>query len=178
MYPFFRLAWQFFLHRNDPSLTIGDTHISYHYCLPWDLDLWMELNNGRTLSLYDMGRIPMAKRSGLVAALKRRRWGLSVAGCSVRYRKRIRIFDKIEMRSRAVCADDRFVYVEQSMWVRGDCANHVLYRTAVTNNNGIVNTDDVLLELGKELHLPPIPNWISSWISAEKLRPWPPMQPE
>jgi len=54
----------------------------------------------------------------------------------------------------------------------------VLYRTAVTNENGIVNTDDVLLELGKELHLPPIPIWISSWISAEKLRPWPPMQPE
>ena len=57
MYPFFRLAWQFFLNRNGPSLTIGDTHISYHYCLPWDLDLWMELNNGRTLTLYDMGRI-------------------------------------------------------------------------------------------------------------------------
>ena len=64
------------------------------------------------------------------------------------------------------------------MWIRGDCANHVLYRTAVTNSNGIVNTDDVLLELGKELRLPPIPNWISSWISAEKLRPWPPMQTE
>lgn len=52
------------------------------------------------------------------------------------------------------------------MWVRGDCANHVLYRTAVTNNNGIVNTADVLSELGKELHLPPIPNRIASWISA------------
>ena len=77
MYPFVRLAWQFFLHRNDTSLTVGDVHISSHYCLPWDLDVWMELNNGRALSLYDMGRIPMAKRSGLISALKRRKWGLS-----------------------------------------------------------------------------------------------------
>ena len=140
MYPFVRLAWQFCLHRNAASLRVGETHDSTHYCLPWDLDLWLELNNGLTLSIYDMGRLPMAKRSGLIAALKRRRWGLTIAGSSVRYRKRIRVFDKIKMQSRAICADRQFIYLEQSMWVRGICAGHALYRTAVTNSGGIVST--------------------------------------
>ena len=89
MYPFIRLAWQFLLHRNATSLSVGETHHSQHYCLPWDLDLWLELNNGRTLSIYDMGRLPIAKRSGLLAALRRRSWGLTIAGSLVRYRKRI-----------------------------------------------------------------------------------------
>ncbi|MDT2049414.1 MAG: acyl-CoA thioesterase [Planktomarina sp.] len=176
MYPFVRLAWQFFLHRNDPSLMVGDVHTSSHYCLPWDLDVWMELNNGRALSLYDMGRIPMAKRSGLIAALKRRSWGLSVAGSSVRYRKRIRVLDKIEMRSTAICADHRFMYLEQSMWVKGICAGHALYRTVVTDADGIVATSDVLEELGLQGSLPSIPDWVAAWIYAEDLRPWPPMQ--
>ena len=176
MYPLVRLAWQFFLHRNDASLTVGDVHISSHYCLPWDLDVWMELNNGRALSLYDMGRIPMAKRSGLIAALKRRRWGLSVAGSSVRYRKRIRMLDKIEMRSTAICADHRFMYVEQSMWVRGICAGHALYRTVVTDPHGMVPTDDVLKELNLQDSLPSIPDWVAAWIHAEDIRPWPPME--
>jgi len=136
MYPFVRLAWQFFIHRKTGKLAIGQTHYSTHYCLPWDLDLWRELNNGRTLSIYDMGRLPMARRSGLLAILKRKGWGLTIAGSSVRYRKRIRVFDKIEMRSRALCADARFMYLEQSMWVKGTCAGHALYRTAVTNADG------------------------------------------
>ena len=56
MYPFVRLAWQFFLYRKASPLGVGEIHESLHYCLPWDLDLWMELNNGRALTLYDMGR--------------------------------------------------------------------------------------------------------------------------
>ncbi len=71
MYPFIRMGWQIFKHRNDPPLPPGGVHESSHYCLPWDLDLWRELNNGRTLTLYDLGRIPLAKRIGLIPALRR-----------------------------------------------------------------------------------------------------------
>ena len=86
------------------------------------------------------------------------------------------MFDKIEMYSRAICADHQFIYLEQSMWVRGTCAGHVLYRTAITNADGIVSTDHILAELGLETTLPEIPNWVEAWITAEDLRPWPPMQ--
>ena len=178
MYPFFRLAWQFFLYRKATALNVGETHHSTHYCLPWDLDIWLELNNGRALSIYDMGRLPMAKRSGLITVLKRCRWGMVVAGSSVRYRKRIRLFDKIKMHSRVLCFDKQFIYLEQTMWVHDICAGHALYRTAVTDTDGIVTTDRILKELGPNINLNEIPNWVSAWITAEKLRPWPPMQIE
>ena len=67
------------------------THVSYHRCWPWDIDLWMELNNGRTLTFYDLGRIPLARRTGLVELLRKQRWGLTMAGASVRYRARIEL---------------------------------------------------------------------------------------
>ena len=67
MYPFFRMAKELIIHRNAPPLEMGKSHISHHIRWPWDLDFWLELNNGRTLTLYDLGRIPLAKRIGLSA---------------------------------------------------------------------------------------------------------------
>ena len=52
--------------RRLPPLPVLGTHVSHHRCWPWDLDPWVELNNGRTLTLYDLGRIPMAQRTGLI----------------------------------------------------------------------------------------------------------------
>ena len=137
----------------------------------------MELNNGRTLTLYDLGRIPLAFRVGLVTALRKERWGLTVAGASIRYRRRIRMFERIEMRSRAIHWDDRFIYLEQSMWKKdGNCANHILYRTAITGKQGIVPPVEVMKSMSVSVAPPELPDWISAWIEAEAKRPWPPMQ--
>lgn len=176
MYPVLRLAGEFVRHRRAAPLPPLATHVSHHRCMPWDLDVWMELNNGRTLTLYDLGRLVLAKRVGLLAALKRRGWGLTMAGAVVRYRRRVRMFDLIEMRSRMICWDDRFIYLEQAMWVRGDCAGHIVYRAAIVDASGIVAPARVQAEVAPDLPAPPIPAWIMAWIAAEAQRPWPPMQ--
>ena len=176
MYPVIRMAYQLFIHRKAPPLPPTGTHVSRHMCLPWDIDLWMELNNGRTLTLFDMGRIPLARRTGLIALLRRKRWGLTMAGASVRYRRRIRMFETVEMRSRLAGWDERFFYVEQSMWKSdGECANHIVYRAAVTGQGGIVPTSVVVKALGIAGEPHPVPDWIAAWIAADSQRPWPPM---
>ena len=120
----------------------------------------------------------MAGRVGLIGVLRRQRWGLAIAGASVRYRRRVRMFDRIEMRSRLVTWDARFMYLEQSMWRRdGECASHILYRAAVTGKDGIVPPDRVLEALGRSGHAaPPAPEWVEAWARADAARPWPPMQ--
>ena len=54
MYPFLRMVKETWANRNAPPLGLTGTHVSHHICWPWDLDIWMELNNGRTLTLYDL----------------------------------------------------------------------------------------------------------------------------
>lgn len=174
MYPFFRMAKELIIHRNAPPLEMGKPHVSSHICWPWDLDFWFELNNGRTLTLYDLGRIPLAKRMGLIRALKENNWGLTVAGVSVRYRRRVRVFQKFEIHSRAVGWDERFLYLEQSIWTRGHCANQALYRTAVTGPDGIVNPKNVAVAMGVDSQSPTLPVWVENWIKADGSRPWPP----
>ena len=174
MYPFLRMANEVRRFRKAAPLALTEAHVSHHRCWPWDIDMWMELNNGRTLTLYDLGRIPMARRLGLIDAIRRRGWGLTVAGSCVRYRRRIRTFETFEMRSRAVGADHRFLYLEQSIWKpSGECANHAMYRTAVTGPNGIVPPAEVAAEMGIA-EMPTLPDYFQAWIAAEDARPWPP----
>jgi len=174
MYPFLRLALEAWLARRLPPLGVLDTHVSHHRIWPWDLDPWVELNNGRTLTLYDLGRVPLVLRSGLIAALRRQGWGITVAGSCPRYRRRLRLWDRVQMRSRLLGWDDRFLYVEQAMWKGADCANHVLIRTAVTGPAGIVAPARVMAAMGAPAASPPLPDWVRTWIAAEAQRPWPP----
>lgn len=177
MFPFIRLVKELFIASRQPKIGLTELHVSHHIVWPWDLDMFLELNNGRTLTIYDLGRLGAGLRSGLVGALKGQNWGLTVAGSSVRYRRRLRAFSRIEMRSRGVCWDDKFMYIEQSMWKSdGECASHVLYRVAATDKNGIVAPDRVLQAMEEDAISPPMPDWIDAWINAEALRPWPPMQ--
>lgn len=176
MYPFVRFAFQMWRHRKDPPLGLFGTHVSRHLCWPWDLDLWVELNNGRTLTLFDLGRLPMSRRMGLIAVLRRNGWGMTVAGSTTRYRARIRAFERIVMKSRVIGWDARFVYAEQAMFLRdGRCANHVLIRSAVTGPDGIVPPERLLAAMGLAPRAPHLPDWARAWTEAEAARPWPPM---
>lgn len=174
MYPFFRMAKEIWTHRKAAALPVTGTHVSHHRCWPWDIDPWLELNNGRTLTLYDLGRIPLAMRTGLHGALKAQGWGLTVAGNSTRYRRRIRTFERFEMRSRCIGWDARFLYVEQTMWKGDDCAGQVLIRNAVVGPGGIVSPAEVLRVMGISPESPALPDWVQAWIAADAARPWPP----
>jgi acyl-CoA thioesterase FadM len=174
MYPVLRLAKEFWVHRNAPDLGLFDTHVSHHVCWPHDLDVWMELNNGRTLTLFDFGRFVLFRRIGVARILRVQGWGGTVAGSSVRYRRRIRAFDRFEMRTRLLGWDARFFYVEQGLWRHDACASHVLLRTAITDTRGLVRTDRVAAAAGIDAPSPPLPGWVAAWCAAEARRPWPP----
>lgn len=176
MYPFIRMALQMNRARKIQPLPYHGVHESTHVCWPWDLDIFAELNNGRALTFYDLGRVPLALRIGLLPAVRRRGWGLTVAGSSVRYRRRIRVFQRFRMTSRGVGWDDRFLYIEQAMWLpSGECAGHVLIRSAATGPDGIVPPEEVIEEIGGAPDMT-LPDWVRGWSEADATRPWPPMQ--
>lgn len=176
MYPFARMLKEIAVNARAAPLGLTEAHVSQHICWPWDLDIWAELNNGRTLTLFDLGRIPLAMRTGLVGAIRRRRWSITVAGNSVRYRRRVRMFDRVEIVSRCIGWDHRFLYMEQSMWRKGECTSHMLLRSAVTSGKGIVPPAEVLAELGVDAESPLLPGWVEHWIAADAERPWPPVR--
>ncbi|OYU41301.1 MAG: thioeseterase [Pseudorhodobacter sp. PARRP1] len=176
MYPYIRMAKELWKFRNAPPLGLFDPHISTHRIWPWDLDPWRELNNGRTLTLFDLGRIPMSVRMGFEKVAKANGWGITVAGNTTRYRKRVTVFQKLTQISRVVGWDDRFGYIEQSFWRGDECTNHMLLRYAFIGKAGMVKPGEVIAALGYPAESPVMPDWITAWIAADAMRPWPPLR--
>jgi len=176
MYPYIRMAKELWKFRRAAPLGLFDPHISTHRIWPWDLDPWRELNNGRTLTLFDLGRIPMSVRMGFEKVAKAQGWGITVAGNTTRYRKRLTVFQKVTQISRVVGWDDRFGYIEQSFWRDGECTSHMLLRYAFISKAGMVKPAQVIAALGHLGQSPVMPDWINAWIAADALRPWPPQR--
>ncbi len=176
MYPYARMFKELWKFRNAPALTILEPHVSTHRVWPWDIDPWMELNNGRTLTLFDLGRIPMAKRMGFDTVAKAQRWGITVAGNSTRYRKRVTVFQKLTQVSRIIGWDHRFTYMEQSFWRGEECTASMLLRSGFTSKAGLVPPARVLEALGQPQESPELPAWVQGWIAADAGRVWPPLR--
>jgi acyl-CoA thioesterase FadM len=174
MYPFFRMLYQVMNNIGANKLPIDGVHISHHRCWPVDIDPWGELNNGRTLTLYDFGRIQIFRRTGLVDTLRHNGWRLTMAGATVRYRRRVTVFDRFEMRTRILGRGQRFFYIKQSMWKQGEALSSVVYRVAVVGESGIVPSQEVADALGLPDWNPALPDWVQGWIDAENRRSWPP----
>ncbi len=175
MYPIVRFIKEMIIFARASKLALGEVHHSSHICWPWDVDPWMELNNGRTLTLYDLGRIPMAKRSGMVAAVRSNGWGMAVAGATVRYRRRVKMFDRFAMSGAILGWDARFFYFQQSMWKGAEATSSILLRMAITGQNGLVSPAEVARAIGWAETSPELPDYARQWITAEAARPWPPV---
>ena len=160
--------------RSKPALSFNDVSETSFLCRPWDLDMFMEMNNGRVITLFDIGRFHLAIRSGLSAVLKREGWGLVVAGSTIRYRKRVRLFDKVTMRTQVIGNDNRWVYICQSMWVKGEAASSILLRTGVTEKGKVIDPERVKEAMGTADLTFPESKWLQEWITSEEDRPWPP----
>ena len=177
MYPIVRLGLTSLRAALSRRIGIDSVCKTTFRCMPWDLDIFFEMNNGRILTLYDLGRFDLTVRSGLFKRLIRKRWAVVVAGGAVRYRKRIRIFDKVTILTHVAGFEGRWIYIVQSMWVKGRPVSSVLFRTGVTHMGKTVSVDEVLKEAGISGWKTSLPDWVTSWINCEQDRPWPP-QPD
>lgn len=175
MYPFLRMAWIMAASRRKPKVGPDDYCDLRLTAWPWDCDMFGEVNNGRQLTLFDLGRFDFGVRGGLIDLLRQRRWGLTVAGSSMHYRKRITPFQRYTLRTRLAARDDRWFYMTQTTYRGETPCSQGLIRTAVIDRaRGVVPTDEIMEALGYADWRPVPPDWIGAWDAADRIRPWPP----
>ncbi len=174
MYPLVRLARIALFSPRRPTLGPDDTGTLDMIVWPWDCDVFIEMNNGRHLTLYDLGRFDYGARCGLLPLLRTKGWGLVVAGSTIRYRKRLLPFQRYRLHTRLIGRDDRWFYFVQKMVRGADTCSSGLVRTAVTKQGRILPTQEVAEALKYPDWRPALPPWVQAWIDADDSRPWPP----
>lgn len=153
----------------DP-FTIGRVRLT---TLPTDLDLMRHMNNGRYLSLFDLGRFDLLMRSGLWALMDERGWYPVVANETVSFRKSLHLWQRFTVESRVIAADDRAVYLEHRAVVRGEIYAQLIVRGRfVKRGGGVVSMTELFDALGVEPgSVPAPPEWMTRWAGDVALPP-------
>lgn len=86
---------------------------------PTDLDPSLHVNNGKYLSLMDLGRLDLMVCGGLWRAILKHRWTPIASNIQVRYRREIRPFQRFRLETRLLTWDAINVVIEQVFVLEG-----------------------------------------------------------
>lgn len=152
-----------------PRLRALDESVVPLRVLPSDLDTNLHLNNGRYLTLMDLGRVDLLVRMGVVGEMRRRRWGAVVASAAIRFRRPLNLFQRFELRSRLLCWDDRWFYMEQRFVRAGDTAAVAIVKARFMAADGRrLSPAEVVAATEHAMESPPMPAGVRAWVQAEE----------
>ena len=135
---------------------------------PNDLDTNLHMNNGRYLTLLDLGRLDMLLHLGAGRIILKRRWNPVLAGLRVRFHRPLNLLQKFEIRTKIVAWDTKWVFLEQKIIRRGDLVLHAYLKGIFVGPKGSVPITEVLSVLGINRETPPMPSAMAVWLEAEE----------
>lgn len=94
-----------------------DTSSLMYRVWPFDLDTSMHMNNGRYLTLCDLGRLDVMVRTGLWDQTIKNGWVPVVADLAIRYRRELKGWQKIRLDTRILGWDDTSAIFEHAIWI-------------------------------------------------------------
>jgi len=147
-----RLLWQ--LRGQPPADLLAELVLDLRVW-PTDLDAFGHMNNGRYLTLMDLGRFAVMKRTGLLAAARANRWLPLVRGIEIEYLRPLMPWQRFRLHTRLISWDRKWVYLEHR-FVAGDTLHaraHV--RGLLRAADGNVPTAELLAAVGAGGREPP-----------------------
>lgn len=115
-----RLLWVLLTARGRGSLSLPrESSVLNFRVWPHDLDLSLHLNNGRYLTLMDLGRLDAMVRSGLWREVLRHKWTPIASAITIRFQRELRPFQKFRLDTKLVCWDQSLVVMEQIFVIEG-----------------------------------------------------------
>ncbi|MEK7801767.1 MAG: thioesterase family protein [Pseudomonadota bacterium] len=146
------------------------------WVLPNDLDFNMHMNNGRFLTVMDLGRLDLILSSGLFKLIIRQKSVPILASAKIRYRLSMNPFQTYILQTQILGWDEKWVFIEQRfIMAKGRHKNEVAaiglgkgcfldQRTKTT-----VPTADLMHHIGYNGPSPTLPPHITEWKKAEDI---------
>jgi acyl-CoA thioesterase FadM len=143
----FRTLVQGLLARFRPRLNLWDVARTPFRVLPTDLDVLRHMNNGVYLSILDIARLDLMRRSGLWPRFTERGWYPVVVAETISFRRSLELWQRFEVETRCIGLDDRAVYMEQRFVVGGEIYARAFIRARLLKRSGGIVPMDELREL-------------------------------
>lgn len=167
MYPYVRLLKVILRAKSGKKISVEGVSVVKMRVWPNDIDIYPELNNGKYLTIMDLGRIDLAIRTGIWKAAKKNRWALVAGGANVRFRRKLVPFQKFTLETVLVGRNEKWFYFQQKIFRRDQMCLNALIRAGLMNKQGLIPPTKVLEGIGQESWESVLPNWVQEWIKAD-----------
>jgi acyl-CoA thioesterase FadM len=136
--------------------------------LPNDLDWNRHLNNGRYLTLMDIGRYDLVIRCGMGPLMRREKWWPVIASATIRFRRELKAFQKVDLTTQIIYWDDKWFYFEHTLVHDGSVYARAMVKGLFKSKTGNVPLVDVMKAMGVERTVPVKPPQISAWEEMDR----------
>ncbi len=152
---------------------LAESHLSFHV-LPTDLDLNGHMNNGRYLTIMDLGRMDFVLRVGLAGYVIRNKYIPVLSAAQVRYRLPLLPFQKYTLATRILCWDEKWFYMEQRFIINGGKKDGAIAAIGLLKGSFFSKAKrttapvrEIVQAIGQTIDSPPFPDYIVKWAEAE-----------
>src|SRR5262245_64646406 len=121
------------------------------------------MNNGRYLSLMDLGRVHLLKQIGLLGVVLKKKWKPVLAAADIHFIRQLAPFQKFDLVTRLVTWDDKYAYMEQRFESGGALCAHAFVKGLFLERGRRVANSAVVAELGYHDEPPPFPEELRIW---------------
>lgn len=168
MFPFLRLGKVVATARSRPALGPLEDSVITMRVWPGDLDQNRHLNNGRYLTMMDIGRFDLVSRTGLMTHLLKNRWYPVVTAATIRFRRPIDAFQSYQLRTRILAWDEEAFFIEQRFERDGNVHAVAVIRGLFLGREGKVPTARLVSLVAPSAVSPPLPEWVATWDRSQR----------
>ena len=148
--------------------TLEATSVTFHVW-PTDLDPLLHMNNGRYLTLMDLGRADAILRNGIRRSLSEHGWYPVVASEAIRFRESLSPFARYELHTRLLGWDERSFYYRQAFISGGrETAAAVVRIRILRKSGGTVDAVEVAAAILPNVDRPELPEYVARWQESER----------
>ncbi len=166
------LIGAFFAGRLDPG---HDVSCLRFRVWPHDLDPSFHMNNGRYLTLMDLGRLDVLARSGLLRAAWRHGWTPIASGIQIRYRRELRLFQSFRIETRLVAWQTHLVVMEQRFVIEtgshaGQIAAVALFKGGLyyRSERRFIEVSRLMTEVGVSVEPPALSPDVAAFLASDE----------
>jgi acyl-CoA thioesterase FadM len=152
-----------------PRMDLKDTARLSFRVLPHDLDLNIHMNNGRYLTIMDIGRIDLTAKTGLLEVMLKKKWGGVATAVNINFFRALGPFQKYELHTRLLWWDESWFYLEQKFMSKNKICAKAIVRVTFTNKKGRIPTKETLEAVGRSFNeSPEAPVYLKELIKGEE----------
>lgn len=123
---------------------------------PFDLDLNFHMNNGRYLSLMDLGRMDLMMQAQVFTKLFRLGYYPVVVSESIRFKRSLEFLETFSMKTQIESWDEKDFYIRQEFWGEKDlvAVGYIKGRFRQRGRKGSVPTPEIFEKIDRPMPTP------------------------